>query len=554
VGPHRTGLLVLFGAVLCVLLIACANVAALSMSRAVARSAEMAVRSALGAGTARLVRLVFIESLLLSVLGAVGGVLLAVVLLGVLKQGLAGTIPLVAGARMDWGVLAFTIAVGLASACLCAITPALQLGSGRLGSSLQGALRAHTAAPRGSFLRQVFMAGEVALAVALVVVAGLLMRTVIQLQAVDPGFHSEQVLAVSFDLTSSPFRGPGRQQPWFHELMTAIARAPGVQRVAGVSEAPLSRRRVPDQPVTVEGQPIRPASESPHVIMRAVTPDYFPAVGIPLRKGRPFTEADSGDGKLVAIVNEAAARRLWPGTDPIGRRVALGSAERFGYFRAPPAPGQPQWWEVVGIVADIRSSALDVAPQPELFYSYRQFSWYTPTLLLRTIGDSQSLAAETRRVAAALNPRAVVTGVSTLDQIAADSIRQPRFRALLTGLFGALALLLGVLGIYGVISYAAARRTREIGIRMALGATPFDAAWLVAGQAMRATAIGLALGIAVALIAARSISTLLFGVGSADPVTLLVACVLFGAAAAAASYIPARRAAAVDPSVAVCSE
>ena len=340
-GPHRTGLFVLFGAVICVLLIACANVATLSMSRAVARSAEMKVRSALGGGTARLVRLVVMENLLLGVLGAAGGVLLAVWALELLVRGFAGGIPLVAGARMDWGVLCFTVAVSLASAGLCAIAPAAQLRSGRLGSSLQGAIRSYTAGPRGSFLQQALMAGEVALAVALVVVAGLLMRTVLRLQAVDPGFRAEQVLAVSFDLTSSPFRGPGRQQPWFHELITAIERAPGVERVGAISEAPLTRRRTPDQTVTVEGQPIRPAAESPQVMMRAVTPDYFSTVGIPLRKGRVFTDADTGDGKLVAIVNETAARRLWPGADPIGRRIAMGSGQRFGYFRIPPAPGQP---------------------------------------------------------------------------------------------------------------------------------------------------------------------------------------------------------------------
>jgi putative ABC transport system permease protein len=398
------------------------------------------------------------------------------------------------------------------------------------------------------------MAGEVGLAVALVVVAGLLIRTVLQLRAVDPGFRTEQVLAISFDLTSSPFRGPGRQQPWFHELMASIARVPGVQQAGGVSEAPLMRRALPDQPVTLEGQPIRSASESPKVIMRAVTPDYFPAMAIPLRKGRLFSEADSGDGKLVAIVNETAARRLWQGADPIGRRIGMGSAQHFGYFRIPPPPGKPEWREVVGVVADIRSSALDLPPQPEVFYSYRQFPWYSPTLLLHAVGDPLSLAATARREAVALNPHAVVTGVSTLEQIAGASIDQPRFRALVTGLFGALAILLGTLGLYGVVSYAAAQRTREIGIRMALGATPFDAARLVAVQALRATAIGLALGITVALIAVRYISSLLFGVGSADPVTLLVACGLFGGAAAAASYIPARRAAAVDPSVTVRSE
>ncbi|MGH9658036.1 MAG: ABC transporter permease, partial [Bryobacteraceae bacterium] len=379
VGLHRSGLLVLFGAVVCVLLLACANVATLAMSRAVTRSGEMAIRTVLGASAARLVRLVLVESLVLNVLGAAGGVLMAVSALGLLIRGLASNIPLLAGARIDWGVLAFTIAVTLASAGLCAIFPAIQLGSGSLGSTLQGSLRAHTAAPRGSLLQRVFMAGEVALAVALVVVAGLLMRTVLQLQSVDPGFRAERVLAVSFDLTSAAFRGPGHQQPWFHELMTSMAHVPGVQMVGAVSEAPLSHRRLPNQAVTLEGQPVRSASESPQVIMRAVTPDYFPTMGIPLKKGRHFTEADHGDGKLVAIINETAANRFWRGADPIGRRIAMGSAQRYGYFRVPPAPGQPEWREIVGVVGDVRSSALDLPPQPEIFYNYRQYPWYSPT-------------------------------------------------------------------------------------------------------------------------------------------------------------------------------
>jgi len=203
-------------------------------------------------------------------------------------------------------VLAFTIAIAMAAACLCALSPAVQLASGSLGSFLQGRVRSHTAEARGGLLLRVFMAGEVALAVALVAVAGLLMRSLLQLQRVDPGFRAGNVLAMSFDLTASAFRGAGNQQPYFHELMTRIAALPGVRMVGAVSEVPLSRRRMPDQPVTLEGLPLRSASESRQVIMRAVTPDYFPIMGIPLKKGRLFTEGDSRDGKLVAIINETA--------------------------------------------------------------------------------------------------------------------------------------------------------------------------------------------------------------------------------------------------------
>ncbi len=554
VGYHRTGLLVLFGAVGCVLLIACANVANLAVSRAVTRSAEMAIRTALGAGITRLVRMVLVESLLLSALGAAGGVLIALWAQGLLIRGLLVNIPLVAGARIDWGVIAFTIAISMAAACLCALSPAVQLASGSLGSFLQGRVRSHTAEARAGLLLRVFMAGEVALAVALVAIAGLLMRSLLQLQRVNPGFRAENVLAMSFDLTASAFRGPGNQQPYFHELMTRIAALPGVRMVGAVSEVPLSRRRMPDQPVTLEGLPLRSASESRQVIMRAVTPDYFPIMGIPLKKGRLFTEGDSQDGKLVAIINETAVRHYWLGTDPIGKRIAMGSAQQFGYFRVPPAPGQPEWREIIGIVSDIRSSALDLPPQPEVFYSYRQYPWYSPTLLVRTIGEPLSLSAATRHEASALNSRTVVTEVKSMQQIADESIAQPRFRAVLIGMFAALAILLGMLGIYGVMSYAAAQRTHEIGIRMALGATRSDAAWLVVGQTMRTTAIGLVLGIVAALISARWMSGLLYGVGSADPMTLVGTCVLFGGAALVASYIPSRRAAAVDPSVALRSE
>jgi len=555
VGQHRTGLLVLFGAVGCILLIACANVANLAVSRAVTRSAEMAIRTALGAGAAHLVRLVLVESFLLSALGAAAGVLMAFWTQGLLIRGLAGNDPLfVAAARMDWGVLAFTIAIALAAACLCAVSPALQLASGSVGSFLQGRARSHTAAPRGSLLLQVFIAGEVALAVAVVAVAGLLIRSLLQLQRVDPGFRAENVLAMSLDLTASPFRGPGNQQPYFHELMTRIAALPGVQMVGAVSEAPLKRRQMPNQPVTLDGQPFRSAVESPQVIMRAATPGYFPIMGIPLRKGRLFTEGDAGDGKLVAIINETAARRYLLGTDPVGKRIAIGSAQRFGYFRAPPAPGQPEWREIVGVVGDIRSSALDLPPQPEVYYSYRQYPWYSPTLLVRTFGDPQRIVAAIRREAAALSSRVVVTEVKSMQEITGDSIAQPRFRAVLTGLFAALAMLLGTLGIYGVMSYATAQRTQEIGIRMALGATQTDVAWLVVGQTMRTTAIGLGLGIVGALISARWTSSLLYGVGSADPMTLAGTCLLFGGAALVASYIPARRAAAVDPSIAMRRE
>ncbi|MCC6366667.1 MAG: ABC transporter permease, partial [Bryobacterales bacterium] len=545
-GNQRTGLLVLFAAVLCVLLIACVNVASLVLSRITAGSAELATRRALGATTWRLVRQVLAETLLLSVIGACGGVLMALWAQGLLVRSLAAAVPMVSLARLDWQVLVFAMCAAGAAACFCAFTSAVPLAGGHS--------RAATEDRRGLFLRHALVAAEVSIAVALVAVSGLLIRSLLALQRVDTGFHAGHVLAVSFDLTAGPFRGPGNQQPFFHDLITRAAALPGVQMAGGVSEAPLARRRVPDQPVTLEGRPARPAAQSPQVLVTAVTPAYFPVMGIPLVSGRLFMEEDRGDGKLVAIVNQTAARRFWPGQDPVGRRVGLGSAEHFAYFRVPPPEGQPEWREIVGVVGDARGSALDESPQPEVYYCYRQFPWYNPALVLRTGGDPIALAAAIRGEAKALSSRAVVTDVKTMEQITADSISQPRLRAWLTGLSSMLAILLGMVGVYGVMSYAAARRTREVGIRMALGATRWEAAWAVTGQVTLAAGVGLLLGILGALAAARVMRSILFGVGPADPLTLAGACLLFAASALLAGYVPARRAAGVDPAAALRCE
>ncbi|MBI2687347.1 MAG: ABC transporter permease [Acidobacteria bacterium] len=553
VGNHRTALLALFGAVGCVLLIACVNVANLLLSRVLARRGDMMIRAALGASTGQLVRQVMAESVVLTGIGAAAGILLAVWAQDVLRSSLAGKIPFAADTRIDWSVLAFAITVTLATAGLCGLAPIAHLRLGGIPSILQGRLRSHTEAPRGRVLRQALITGEVALAVVLAAGAGLLIRTVAKLESVNPGFQADRVLAMSFDFTASPFRGPGNQQPYFQELMTQVSGLPGVRRVGAVSEPPLSRRRLPDQAITIEGQPLRNRAESPQAIFQAISPGYLPALGIALKTGRLFTEADGRDDKLVAIVNETAARLYWRGEDPVGKRLAMGSSERFGYFRVPPRPGEPEWRQIIGVVSDIRSSALDQPPQPEVFFSYRQYPMYSPTLVVQTEGDPLALAPAVRQEALRLNSRAIVTGVRTLEQVAAESIAQPRLRARLVAVFSALALFLSGLGIYGVTSFTVAQRTQEIGIRMALGATASGVLWLIVRQAMRATGIGLALGIAGALAVGRWVSTLLYGVGPADPLSLVGASLLFTAAAIGASYIPARRAATVDPAEALRS-
>jgi putative ABC transport system permease protein len=358
---------------------------------------------------------------------------------------------------------------------------------------------------------------------------------------------------VEFDTTTSPLRDRGESTRFLDELMLRIAGKPGVRIVAAATHVPLDGRHLADQPITREGVPARTRTESARVVQQAVTPNYFTAMGIALKKGRMFTEHDTADGKLVSILNETAARRYWPGEDPIGKRFAIGSIESYGSFRRVQA-GQVEWREVVGVMADVRSAGFDAEIQPEVYYNYLQFPVYGPTLLLRTNVDPLSFAATVRREALAAQPRAVITQVRTMEQIAAESVAERRFRALLIGSFSVLALLLGMLGIYGVMSFTVSQRTQEIGIRMALGARGEDVARMVVRQALRLTAIGLIFGLAGAFVVTRLISSLLFAVQPTDPPTFFIACLLLVAAAILASYLPARRAMNVDPAVALRAE
>jgi predicted permease len=289
------------------------------------------------------------------------------------------------------------------------------------------------------------------------------------------------------------------------------------------------------------------------VIQTAVTPSYFAAMGIALRKGRLPAETDTADGRLVAVLNETAARRYWPGEDPIGTRFAIGSLERFGSFRQP-RPGEVEWREVVGVVADTRPIGFDSSPQPEVFYGYKQFPLYDTALVVRTAGDPAALARAVRLEAAAVNGRVVVLGVRTMEQVAADAIAEPRMRAAFVALFSGLALALGLLGIYGVMSHTVAQRTQEIGIRMALGADPRRVTAMIVAHSLRLTLGGLLLGLAGAAAAGRAVASLLFGVAPVDPPTVTATCLIMLVTALAASLAPARRALRVDPAIALRSE
>jgi putative ABC transport system permease protein len=546
VGRQERGLLGLFGAVVCVLIIGCANVANLLLSRGVGRRREVLTRLALGATRWRLARQLLGESLLLGAFGASLGLLLSLWGQHLLKSVLVARVPLIDATHLDWVVLAFCVVLTLSVCTVCGLIPLIDW------RALDWNARGQSESRSSRRIRHALVVGEVALAVTVVASAGLLLRTVANLRAVDVGFETGRTLVVSTDLTTSPLRARGSAALFVQDLIPRVAALPGVRGAAASTGVPLESG-VAGQAITRYGDPIRPAASSPQVVQIAVTPDYFTVMGMSLTQGRLVTEDDRANGMLVAVINTTAARRYWPGEDPLGKRFAVGSRERFGSFRAV-NPGEIEWRQIVGVVSDIRSGGFAAEVQPEVYYSYKQFPLFNPALVVRTAGEPGSLIAGIRREIQAANSQAVITNVRTLEQVADESIADPRLRAMLATIFSALALGLGMLGIYGVMSYTVAQRTREIGIRVALGAGRGQVATMIMARGLRLAGIGAGLGIVAAYLVARWISSLFFGVSASDPFTLSAACLLLLAAAAAATAYPARRALRVDPAVALRAE
>jgi putative ABC transport system permease protein len=543
VGSHQLTLFGLFGAVGCILLIGSANVANLLLSRGVSRRREVLTRLALGATRWRLARQLLAESLLLGVLGAAVGLLLSLWAQDVVASRVADRVPLIDETHFDWIVLGFAVTLTLAVTTICGLVPLIDW------RAVDWNARGQTESRTSRRLRHAMVVGELAIAVAVVATAGLLVRTVANLRSVQVGFETGRTLIVSTDLTSTTMRERRGAARFVEQVLPRIAALPGVRAAAATTGVPLETAPA-EQAITRQGDPIRPSASSPQVTQTAVTPDYFRAMGITLTRGRLFTEDDRSDGALVAVLNETAARRYWPGEDPIGKRFAMGSGDRFGSFRAV-QPGEIEWREIVGVVSDVRSGGFASNLQPEVYYSYKQYPLYDPALIVRTAGDPTSMIQSIRTVMEAVNNRAVITRVRTLDAVADESIAAPRLRATLATLFSALALMLGMLGIYGLMSYTVAQRTREIGLRVALGATRAQVARMIMGKALRLAVIGVGVGLVVAYAAARWISALFFGVSPADAVTLVSACLFLIAGTIAASAYPLRHALRVEPAVAL---
>ena len=533
----RPALLVLLGAVAFLLLIACANVANLLLARAAARRKEIALRAALGAGRRRLLRQLLTESLLLALLGGACGLALAVWTVDVLAGALPATMARAGEVSVDRQVFGFTLIVSLLTGLIFGLAPAWQAARLDLNEALKegGGQGPGGAGPMR--LRRLLVVGEVALALVLLVGAGLLIRSFHRLQQVSPGFNPERVVAVPFVLPPAQYREGNARAAFVEQVLQRVKALPGVQSAGVVTTLPFSGD-ISTGTFTVEGRPPA-AGESDVANRRGATPDYFRAMGIPLVKGRAFTAHDTVDAPAVVIINETMARRYFPGVDPLGKRIV-----------SPAGPGGVVM-TVVGVVGDVKNAGLDEEPKPEFYYCYFQNRLRFMVLAVRTATEPQALIAALRREVWAVDKDLPLANIATLEQLLGKTVAQRRLTMLLLGAFAAVALALAALGVYGLLSYGVAQRQHEIGIRLALGARAADVIGLIVWEGMALALLGLALGLAAALGLTRLMASLLFGVTPGDPATFAAVALLLTLVALLACFLPARRAAKVDPMVAL---
>ena len=546
----RTVLLLLLGAVALVQLIACANVANLLLARGEARQHELAVRTALGASRGRLVRQLLTESVVLGVAGGLLGLLLANWGVDALLMAAGDSVPRADQVRVDMTALGVALALAVVSGVAFGLLPALQASRGAPQAVLQGAGRGFTSGAQRLRARSVLVVTEVALAVMLVTCAGLLLRSFWELRQVEPGFDGERVLSLNLTLPEAQYGDGPKVARFYRELLERLRGCPAWRPPPPPRALPMSGHNS-NWDVEVEGKTLGPGENNPSPYYHSVTPDYFRTLGMRVTRGRGYTAEDDNARLEVAMVNESGARMLWPGEDPLGKRFR---------FSGGPADNPFPWVTVVGVVADVRSTSLDGDARPEYYLLHgplaesRDISHRSMTVVLRTRLDPRSLAVPAQRVVHELDSSLAVANVRTLEQVALASVSRTRFTALLLALFGLAGLVLAAVGIYGVLAFAVAQRTREMGIRMALGAQRVDVLRLVVGQGLRLTAVGVVLGAAAALAAGRLLHGLLYGVSAADPLTFLGVVAVLGTVALLASYLPARRATAVEPVTALRSE
>jgi putative ABC transport system permease protein len=539
-GKVDAALMALLAAVAFVLLIACVNVANMLLARSAGRAKEFAIRAALGAGQWRLVRQSLTESMLLGLSGGVAGLLLAYwgvkLIVGVAPQ----NIPRLEEVTVNSPVVVFTLALSLLTGVLAGIIPALRGPTARLYQTLKegGSASGEGAA---AWLRDGLVIAEVALALALLAGAGLFAQSFLRLRGVDKGFQSENVLTMSVRLPPSKYQQAGERSAAFTELERRLKTMPGVESVAFTSDIPIGA----DWQGTdfmIEGEPPPPPDQERHINWTTITPGYLRTMGVSLLRGREFTEQDGPDAPKVVLVNETLARRYFPNNDPIGKRIVTGFSTQFAR-------------EIIGVVKDIKHSDLQSASTAQVFAPYHQTSFNnTLSLLIRSRAPSASVFNAARDRILDFERGSAIYEARTMERVVAESIALPRFSMLLTGLFAVVAALLAAAGVYGVVSYVVSRHTREIGLRMALGAEPRDILKLIIGQGLRPVLIGAGVGVAASVALTRFLSSLLFGVSATDPLTFMVITLLLITVAGLACFIPARRAMKVDPMVALRCE
>jgi len=538
-------LLVLSGAVGLVLLIACANIVNLLLVRNAGREREVAVRTALGASSWRLSRQLLTESMLLSLAGGALGIILAACGLRTLMAFVPADLGVLRESGLNSAVLAFTAAVCVATGIICGLLPALRT----LRANLAGTLKQGSKGTSGSGHRRThnfLVISEIAMALVPLIGAGLLLRSFQHLLEVDPGFRVDHILTMEVEQAALPFAQAKHlsQEEWiqigqkqslqFEQIVERIRALPGVKEAAGIDDLPLSSEFRQASRFVIEGQPIPNAGARPIVQFRTVSLGYFSTMGIPLRKGRFFTEDDWKVPR--AVINETMERRFWPKSDALGKRINLCSLDP-----------KPCWSTIIGVTGNVHQFGLDGEPTFDVYF----VGGWTPYVVVRTASDPVALAAAVTEVIHKADPNLPVTHVMTMDGLLTDSISPRRFSATLVGVFAVLAVVLAAVGIYGVMSYTVSQRTQEIGVRMALGAQLASVRTMILGQTLKLTLIGVAIGLAGAFVVARFLTSLLFGVGTYDPVTFLGVASLLVAVALAASYLPARRAMRVDPIVAL---
>ena len=550
VGDVTRPLMLLAAAVAIVLLIACANVANLLLSRALARQKEMAVRAALGAGRRQIVRQLLTEGVLLGAAGGALGFVIAIAGVQAIHALGAGSVPRLQEIRIDAVVLLFTAAVSVLSGIVFSLAPAMQAGRGDLNTSLKDGARGGSSSQmmwgRGGGLRRLLVAGEIAMCVMVLIAAGLLVRSFARAQAVPPGFSPDGVLTMELTLSGRKYADASRVSETYRLLWERLEALPRVTAVGGVTALPLSDMFAWG-PITVEGREVAPGEAFLNVDQRTVAGNYFAAMEIPLIAGRFFNDADLPNTPRVVVIDQRMAEQLWPGQDPVGKRIRTG-----GFDVRPDTP----WMTVIGVTGGVRQYSLDgIEPRIAMYHWHKQRPSRALNIVIRgQANDPAALAPDARQAIRALDPDLPIYNVKTMQARVDLSLARRRFSMTLLALFGGLALGLAAIGTYGVMAYLVSQGTRELGIRMALGATPGRVARMVVGGGMTTALIGIAIGVAGAAMLTRFMQTLLFEVAPIDPVTFGLTALALAAIAFVATYAPARRASKIDPITALRAE